>query len=149
MNRKQKPIERIEIMDNINANENEIKYSDLTGVSSLEVAEEMIKILDLKKARELKLLHVEEQTVLADYFIICSGTSNTHIKSLAGELEFKLSMSGRPPIRMDGYTEGTWIVMDFGDIMVHIFGRDTRDFYKLEKFWADSTEVDISGLLVE
>ena len=137
------------MMDNINVNENEIKYPDLTGSSSLEVAEEIVKILDLKKARELKLLHVEEQTVLADYFVICSGTSNTHIKSLAGELEFKLTMSGRPPIRMDGYTEGTWIVMDFGDIMVHIFGRDTRDFYKLEKFWADSTEVDISGLLVE
>ncbi len=135
-----------EIMDN---NVNEIKYPDLTGVSSLEAAKEMIKILDLKKAKELKLLHVEEQTVLADYFIICSGTSNTHIKSLAGELEYKLTMSGRPPIRMDGYTEGTWIVMDFGDIMVHIFGRDTRDFYKLEKFWADSTEVDIQDLLVE
>lgn len=128
---------------------NEVKYPDLSGASSKEAAEEMVRILDMRKARDIKLLRVEEQTIIAEYFVICSGTSSTHIKGLAGELEFKMSMSSKPPARMDGYEEGKWIVMDFGSVMVHIFGNESREFYKLEKFWADSEEIDISSLLTE
>ena len=133
----------------MNGNENEMKMPDLSKASSKEAALNMVKILNSKKARDLKLLYVEEQTIIADYFVICSGTSNTHIKSLAGELEYKMTLAGRAPIRMDGYSEGTWVVMDFGDVMVHIFGRDTRDFYKLEKFWADAEEINIDALTEE
>ncbi len=136
-------------MDNTNVNQNEQKYPDLSGVTSREAAEEMVRILDMRKARDIKLLRVEEQTIIAEYFVICSGTSSTHIKSLAGELEFKMSMSALPPVGLDGYTEGKWIVLDFGSIMVHIFGNESREFYKLEKFWADAEEIDISALLTE
>lgn len=135
-------------MDNMK-NENEVKFPDLTNASSREVAEEMVRILDLRKAKDIKLLRVEEQTIIAEYFVICSGSSSTQIKSMAGELEYKMSMSGIPPHGLDGYTEGKWIVIDFGFIMVHIFGSESREFYKLEKFWADSEEIDISSLLTE
>lgn len=130
-------------------NTNEVKFPDLTNASSREAAEEMVKILDMRKAKDIKLLRVEEQTIIAEYFVICSGNSSTQIKSMAGELEYKMSMSGVPPYGMDGYTEGKWIVIDFGSVMVHIFGNESRDFYKLEKFWADSEEIDISSLLTE
>jgi ribosome-associated protein len=130
-------------------NKNEVKFPDLTNASSREAAEEMVKILDMRKAKDIKLLRVEEQTIIAEYFVICSGSSSTQIKSMAGELEYKMSMSGVPPYGMDGYTEGKWIVIDFGSVMVHIFGNESRDFYKLEKFWADSEEIDISSLLTE
>jgi ribosome-associated protein len=130
-------------------NTNEVKFPDLTNASSREAAEEMVKILDMRKAKDIKLLRVEEQTIIAEYFVICSGSSSTQIKSMAGELEYKMSMSGVPPYGMDGYTEGKWIVIDFGSVMVHIFGNESRDFYKLEKFWADSEEIDISSLLTE
>ena len=134
-------------MDNMN--NNEVKYPDLSKAGSREIAEEMVRILDMRKARDIKLLRVDEQTIIAEYFVICSGSSSTHIKSLAGELEFKMSMSAQPPVGMDGYTEGKWIVLDFGSVMVHIFGNESREFYKLEKFWEDAEGIDISSLLTE
>ena len=90
-----------------------------------------------------------DQTVIADYFIICGGTSNTNIKALAGEAEYKLSLRGVAPLRIDGYSEGQWIVLDFGSVMVHIMSRDNRDFFKLEKLWSDAEAVDISDLLLK
>lgn len=113
------------------------------------LAEAIIGVLNEKKARDIRLLHVEGQTILADYFIICSGTSNTQIKSLAGEVEFKLSAAGNPPHHLEGENEGSWIVMDFSSVVVHIFNREKRQFYNLEKLWDQSEEVDISALLSE
>ena len=107
------------------------------------------KALDDKKARDVKILRTTEQTVLADYFVICGGTSNTNIKALAGEAEYKLSLRGVAPLRIDGYSEGQWIVLDFGSVMVHIMSRDNRDFFKLEKLWSDAEAVDISDLLIQ
>ncbi len=118
-------------------------------IEPYDLAVKIIKILDEKKARGITLLHVEAQTILADYFIICSGTSNTQLKSLAGEIEFKLGEENIPLRHMDGYTEASWIVQDFGPVIVHIFNRETRDFYNLEKLWADATEVDIKSIITE
>lgn len=129
--------------------ESKAQFPDLSKVSSKEAAFEMVRILDSRKARDIKLLRVEEQTIIAEYFVICSGTSSTQIKSMAGELEYKMSMSALAPQGMDGYTEGKWVVIDFGSVMVHIFGSESREFYKLEKFWADAEEIDISDLLTE
>lgn len=106
-----------------------------------ELADRIIAVLDEKKARSISLLHVEEQTILADYFVVCEGTSNTQIKALASELEFKLSEEGKPPLRIEGYNEGTWIVVDFGSVIVHIFNHDLRSFYNLEKLWNQGTEI--------
>jgi iojap-like ribosome-associated protein len=114
-----------------------------------ELAEEIIKILDDKKAHDIKLLHVEKQTIIADYFIICSGTSNTQIKSLANEVEVKLKESGLMPKNIEGYREGTWVLLDYHSVIVHVFNRETRNFYNLEKLWNDAVEVDISDMIKE
>lgn len=116
-------------------------------VTSLSLAEDIVKILDAGKAGQIKMLRVNDTTVMTDYFVICSGTSNTHIKSLSGEVEFKLGEKGIKPLGIDGYETGMWIVMDYAYVMVHIFNREQRDFFKLEKLWADAEEVDIDGFI--
>ena len=116
-------------------------------VTSLSLAEDIVKILDAGKAGQIKMLRVNYKTVMTDYFVICSGTSNTHIKSLSGEIEFKLGEKGIKPLGIDGYETGMWIVMDYAYVMVHIFNREQRDFFKLEKLWADAEEVDIDGFI--
>lgn len=122
---------------------------DMTDAEPIDIAKKMISILDEKDAKGIKLLHVEDQTVLCDYFIICNGNSNTQIKAYAGELEYKMELAGITPRSMEGYAEATWIVMDYGCVIVHIFNRETRMFYDLEKLWSDSTEVNIDELLTE
>ena len=129
-----------------NVNEN-AEARDLSHADPLEIAKELVRVLDMKKARGIKLLHVTE--IIADYFLICQGTSNTQLKALCGEAEYKLGLCGVAPLRIDGYSEGNWIVMDFGSVMVHIMSRDDRDFYKLEKLWGDAEVVDIDDILVK
>lgn len=116
-------------------------------ITSLSLASDIVKILDAGKAGQIKMLRVNDKTVMTDYFVICSGTSNTHIKSLSGEIEFKLGEKGIKPLGIDGYETGMWIVMDYAYVMVHIFNREQRDFFKLEKLWADAEEVDIDGFI--
>ena len=86
------------------------------------------KALAGRKGMDIVILEVGEQTIIADYFVICSGTSNTHVKTLADELEMKMGEAGYPKIRMEGYQEGRWIVVDFGDILVHVFHKDEREY---------------------
>lgn len=125
------------------------KMPDLTAASSAELAGMIVKILGERKSHDLSLLRVEEKTVLTDYFVICSGNSSTQVRSLAAEVEYKMSLCGVKAWNMDGYSEGNWIVVDFGSVMVHIFCRDARNFYKLEKLWADAEEIDISDKVSE
>ncbi len=120
-----------------------------TALEPLELAEQIVKILDANKAGQIKLLRVNDQTVMTDYFVICTGNSNTHIKSLSGEIEFKLGEMGISPIGVDGYDSGIWIVMDYESVMVHIFNREQRDFFKLEKLWADAEDVSIENIVTE
>jgi len=114
-----------------------------------ELAEYIVKVLDSKKAKEIKLLHVEKQTVIADYFVICTGNSRTQIRSLADEIEFKLSAFGITPSHIEGADTGIWVLQDFDNVIVHIFNSESRDFYKLDKLYMDTTEEDISALLTE
>ncbi len=117
-------------------------------VTPRQLAEEIAKILDSKKAKDIKVLHIEEQTVLADYFVICCGNSNTQIRALAGEVEEKLKEINIEPHHIEGFNEATWTVLDYGSVIVHIFSREAREFYKLEKLWNDSEDIDISSLLI-
>ena len=114
-----------------------------------EIAEYAVTVLDSKKAHDIKLLHVEKQTVIADYVVICSGTSRTQIRSLADEVEFKLGERGVSLLRTEGMDTGLWVLKDFGAVIVHIFNADTRDFYKLEKLYDGTSAVDVSGLISE
>ncbi len=120
------------------------KMTSLAGASSEEIARAIADVLDSMKARDIKLLRVSDKTVMTDYFVICSGTSNTQIKALSGEVEYKLGERGVLPLHIEGYETGTWIAMDYAHVMVHIFNREQRDFYKLEKLWGDACEVPLN-----
>ena len=119
----------------------------LSASNPKELAEFIVKTLYSKKAHSIKLLYVSDKTVITDYFVICTGNSNTQIKALADELEFKTTESGLPPKSIEGFREANWIVLDYSSVIVHIFSRDTREFYNLEKVWGDAEEIDITEFL--
>ncbi|MDD5603433.1 MAG: ribosome silencing factor [Eubacteriales bacterium] len=95
-------------------------------------------ILEDKKARDIEILDIKGKTVLADYFVICSGSSETHIRTLCDEVEEKLEEEGLACLHKEGYGTARWILMDYGDIVVHIFHKDEREFYNIERLWSDS-----------
>ncbi len=132
-----------------NADLSEEKAPDLTAADSLDVAKAVVRILDAKKAGDIKLLHVEEQTTIADYFVICTGNSRTQVNSLADEVEFKLSQSGLSLLRKEGGSNGVWTLLDYGPVIVHVFGREGREFYNLEKLYDAGSEVPLQDILSE
>ena len=114
-----------------------------------EKLELIVKTLDSKRGEDIQALRLADLTILADYFVIVNGTSNTHARTLADEVEFQLSQKGIEPERREADTGNTWIILDYGDIIVHVFYKETRNFYKLEGLWADGEPVDISALLTK
>lgn len=107
------------------------------------IAETAYAALDNKKAVEPTVLEVGKQTVLADYFVLATGTSGTHIKALADETEFKLREElGIEPSHVEGFGDSAWILLDYGCVIIHVFTKEARDFYKLEKLWDDTTVVN-------
>ena len=122
----------------------EEKETSLEGVTSKELAEAIYDILDNKKARDLKILHVENKTVIADYFVLCTGNSSTQVKALADEVEYKTSLRGKAPTNVEGRGNVSWIVADFDNVIVHIFSREAREFYNLDKLYGDSSAVSVS-----
>lgn len=118
-------------------------------LSPLEKAKKAVCLLDSKKAEQLSLLQVGELTILADYFVICTGNSSTQVKALADTVEEEFEKLGITPISREGKQGFNWVLLDYGDIIVHIFDRTTRDYYNLEKLWDDATEIDISEIIHE
>lgn len=107
----------------------------------------IVKALDEKKAVDIRVLKIDEITSLTDYFVICNGTSSTHVKTLADECEVATDKLGYKVRNREGMDAGSWILLDYGDIIVHIYNKDTRTFYNLEKLWKDGTEIEINDLL--
>ena len=124
-----------------------IKEGCLIGASSYEMAEVTVKILDSKKAEDIKVLKIDAKTTIADYFVICTGTSNTHVKTLADEVDYRLGIAGVSELRLEGSLADDWKVIDCKDVIVHIFSASAREFYKLDRLWADCEEIDISKIL--
>ncbi len=110
--------------------------------SGKELALKIAGILDEKKAQDIKIINVNQKTVIADYFVIAGGSSRTQVNSLADEVEYKLGLEGINPSRVEGRGDGSWVLLDFDSVLVHVFGRESRDFYKLEKLWAEGTPVE-------
>lgn len=106
-----------------------------------------VKILDGKKAEDVKVIGIKDLTIIADYFIIANGTSSTHTRSLADELEFRLKEKGLEPRQIQGNNGSNWIILDYSDVVVHIFNKEMREFYNLERLWQDGETVDISKYL--
>ena len=112
-----------------------------------EILKIAIKAIDSKRGENIKVLKVGDLTILANYFVIANGNSNTQVKALADEVEFKLSEAGLEPHRTEGFQGANWIVLDYVDVVFHIFHKETRDFYDLERLWQDGTEIDAEELL--
>ena len=109
-----------------------------------EIADITIRALDNKKAQEIKLLRTYDVTILADYFIICTASSTTHMKTLSDEVEKALKKVGEAPLRIEGHRNGGWVLLDFACVIVHLFLKDAREFYTLERLWSDAEDIDIT-----
>ena len=106
-----------------------------------------VKALDEKKGQGIAALEVTDLTTLADYFVICTGSSNTQINALCGAVEKALDEQETPVLRREGYRDGTWVLLDYGSVVVHVFSQEAREFYSLERLWSDGRPLDLSGVL--
>ncbi|MCD8115633.1 MAG: ribosome silencing factor [Oscillospiraceae bacterium] len=111
-----------------------------------EAAKLAVQALSDKQASDIRLLKTTELTVLADYFLICTANSTPHVRTLYDEVDRRLSEAGMPPVRREGYRNSNWLLLDFGCLIVHIFQKETREFYNLERLWSDAQEIDIAEI---
>ena len=118
-------------------------------LTAKEVAYEVTKALDSKKGMNIKLLRIDEVSSLADYFLICTGTSNTHVKTLCDFAEYTMENLGEKLLGREGHRGNSWELLDYGSVVVHVFTEEAREFYALERLWADAEQVDISGIIIE
>lgn len=117
-------------------------------MKSIELASNIVKILDSKKADNVELIKIRDLTIITDYFVIASANNTTHVKALVDELEHKINEDfSIKPTREDGYSGASWVILDYGDVIVHVFYEETRQHYNLEKLWADGERVDISTII--
>lgn len=112
-----------------------------------EMAIAAVRALDSKKGTDIKVMEVTELTSLADYFVICTGGSNTQINALCDAVEETLEKEGETPLHREGHRGGIWVLLDYGCVVVHVFNDEARKFYSLERLWSDGTPVDLSGIL--
>jgi len=107
------------------------------------------RALDEKRGKEISAIEITDLTTLADYFVFATGTSNTQINALCGSVEKALKeQAGEDPLRREGYRDGTWVLLDYGCICVHVFSEEAREFYSLERLWSDGKPVDLSAVLM-
>ena len=115
-------------------------------MNSNEMAKIAIAALDDKKAKDIKVIDISNVSVMADYFIIASGTNRNQVQAMANSVEEKLHEQGIHPRQVEGYQAANWILMDFNDVIVHIFNEEDRLFYNLEKIWLDGKVIDKDAL---
>ena len=113
-----------------------------------ETAIVLAKALDSKKGIDIRVLETAHLTTLADYFVICTATSTTQVRALSDECEKTMKeTTGELPHHVEGHRGGTWVLLDFSSVVVHIFMEDARKFYDLERLWSDATPVDLTDVL--
>lgn len=105
--------------------------------NALEIAEAIAEVLDSKKARDIKVIKVDDKTVISEYFVLCTGNSSTQVKALAGEVEYRMEQRGLTPYNVEGRDNNSWVLVDFSNVIVHIFSREAREFYNLDKLYED------------
>lgn len=116
-------------------------------MDSYELALILAGALDSKKGGDIKVLKTEGLTTLADYFVLCTATSNTQIKAMSDSCEEAAEQRGERAHHIEGHRGGTWLLMDFSSVVVHVFTDEARKFYDLERLWSDAEEMNISGVL--
>ena len=109
----------------------------LENATPKEIAEAIAEVLDFKKGKDIKVICVEGKTEIADYFVLCSGNTGTQIKALADEVEYKIGLRGLSPYQVEGRDNNTWLLVDYSNVIVHIFHREAREFYNLDKLYGD------------
>ena len=112
-------------------------------MDSLQTAKLAAKALDSKKGLDIKIIKIRDISSIADYFVIATGTSNTHVKALADEVEYQLDNNGISVSSVEGQRNDTWILLDYIDVIVHVFSEDAREYYNLERLWEDGEEVSV------
>ena len=117
-------------------------------LSAKEVAIAVTKALDEKKGLNIKLLKIDKVSSLADYFLICTGTSNTHVKTLCDYAEYTLEQLGEPMLGREGHRGNTWELLDYGSLVIHVFTDEARKFYDLERLWADAEQIDLTDIVI-
>ena len=111
-------------------------------METIDILKTAVSALNAKKAFDLKVIKIDNVTILADYFVLVTGSSSTQVKSLANEVDYKLSEKGVEPSHIEGKSSG-WILLDYGNIIVHIMQEQTREFYALERLWDDAPRIDV------
>jgi ribosome-associated protein len=102
---------------------------------------------DSRKAEDIVVLDVQQLSSVADYFLICSGTSDRQVRAIADAIADELAQHGEKPLAMEGYQKGTWVLIDCADLIVHVFDDDTRRFYDLERLWYRAPRVEVPGIV--
>lgn len=105
------------------------------------------KAISSKKGLDIQVIEISGVSVIADYMVIATGTSSTHIKALAEEVEYQLDEAGVSVSHIEGHRSNTWILLDYVDVIVHVFSEEAREFYDLDKLWQDGTVVDLNGIV--
>lgn len=118
-------------------------------LSSKEIAYQLTKALDSKKGMDIRLLKIQDISSLADYFLICTGTSNTHVKTLCDFAQYTMEQLGEPMLGREGHRGNSWELLDYGCIVVHVFTEEARKFYDLERLWGDAITVDLKEIIME
>ncbi len=113
-----------------------------------EIAYAVTKALDEKKGMDIKLLKIDRVSSLADYFLICTGTSNTHVKTLCDYAEYTLEQLGETMLGREGHRGNSWELLDYGTIVIHVFTTEAREFYALERLWADAENIDLADIIL-
>ena len=116
-------------------------------MTTLEQAKETAKILSEKKGLDIKVIEISDVSVIADYMVIATGTSSTHVKALADEVEYQLDKAGISVSHIEGYRSNTWILLDYIDVIVNVFSDEAREFYDLDRLWQDGKAVDLTGIV--
>ena len=112
--------------------------ASLVEATPEELSEAIALFLDNKRGREIKVIPMKGKTDICDFMVLATGTSNTHVQTLGGEVEYEMGRRGIQPLHAEGRDGNTWIVLDYAHIMVHVFTRETRDFYNLDKLYGDN-----------
>ncbi len=115
-------------------------------MEAIEIVKTAVQAIDSKKGENIEVIGISDLTILADYFIIATGTSTTQVKALADEVEYKLSLKDVQPHHIEG-EKTPWVCLDYNSVVVHIFYKDQRDFYRLERLWEDGEKLDIAEFL--
>ena len=112
-------------------------------MNGLDLSKKIAGYLDNKKAKDVRIIKIDDLTVVTDYIVIATGTSTTQVKALADEVDFMVDKEiGKQPARVEGYESKNWILLDYETVIVHVFHPQAREYYNLDKLWADGTEIE-------